>query len=139
MEHSKGCRSRTCNPRKWPVWVASRRGSSHGGTVPPSVYAVSSSTAVNQKPAKENTTFSPKISGIPYQVYAKQKYMNLYMSLKNVSSPKNTFFIVFRERVRKRERDINVRGNVIGFFLVCTLTKNQTHNLGMFPDWESNP
>lgn len=45
-------------------------------TQPYPVYAVSSSSAVHQKPARENTRFSPKIFGIPYQVISPNKQNN---------------------------------------------------------------
>ena len=44
-----------------------------------------------------------------------------------------------REEGRERERNIDVRETVIGLPPVHAPTRNQTHNLGMCPDWESNP
>ena len=38
-----------------------------------------------------------------------------------------------RERERERERNIDWLSPI------CTPTRDWTHNLGMCPDWESNP
>ena len=42
-------------------------------------------------------------------------------------------FIDFNERGRERERDIDQ------FFPLHALTRDRTHNLGMCPEWGSNP
>ena len=38
---------------------------------------------------------------------------------------------------RDGERNIDVR-NIDWWHLICALTRDQTHNLGMCSDWESN-
>ena len=43
--------------------------------------------------------------------------------------------IDFRERGREGERERNISQ----FPLKCAPTGDGTHNLGMYPDWESNP
>ena len=51
------------------------------------------------------------------------------------------FFIAFRERgsgEEKRETDCFERETSIGCLLVRTLTRDQTCNLGMCPNWELN-
>ena len=45
-------------------------------------------------------------------------------------------FIDLKER--ERERNINVREKHQWVFPTCALTRDQTHNLGMCPDQESN-
>ena len=47
-------------------------------------------------------------------------------------------FIDFRERGRERERERNINVNIYQLPLIHTPPGDQTHNLSMCPDWESN-
>ena len=47
-------------------------------------------------------------------------------------------FIDFRDRIRERGRNIDVRERIIGLPPVCALTEDQTHNLGTCPNPGSN-
>ena len=50
------------------------------------------------------------------------------------------FFIDFRERGRGEiEGNMGVRENISRLPPVNALTRDQTHHLGMGPDWELNP
>ena len=48
-------------------------------------------------------------------------------------------FIDFRERGRGRERNIDVREKRLLCYLPYALTRDQTLNLGMFPNQKLNP
>ena len=49
-------------------------------------------------------------------------------------------FVYLKERGRSKERETSTRErNICQLPSVCTLTMGQTCNLGMCPDWESNP
>ena len=62
----------------------------------------------------------------------------------NYSSPKIHLLILEREGEKEKEtlmgeRNIDVREKHQSVAFVHVLNGNQTHNLGMCPDWESNP
>ena len=81
-------------------------------------------------------------------------YKNLYMSVYSNSvshflalfhcslffflNPHEDIFIDFRQRGGEREREKYLYDKH-RLLPICTPTRNQTHNLGMCPDQESNP